>query len=184
MKRFVPRLSYQFQASQKGKMEIRVRRVRKYNWITIVLQKWYRLGCSAMKGNVNEPHSAKGNLHANWLLAWYDKKTQCHMSNMNGFQPKTTLEAVIFQVELIKLQPPRGLAKWLTTRSCDPSAAHETAWHGYIATWKGTPSIHVKRLMVENVTENKVTHWETWFWGGTAKSAVWFRTRPGSSSAV
>lgn len=102
------------------------------------------------------------------------------MSNMNGFQPKTTLEAVSIQVELIKLQPPRGLAKWLTTRSRDPSAAHETAWHGYIVTWKGTPSIHVKRLMVENVTQNKVTHWENWFWGGQACTLV----QPGSNSPI
>lgn len=80
------------------------------------------------------------------------------MHTMNGFQPKTTLEAVILQVELIKLQPPPDLAKRLSTRSHDLSQAHKTAWYSYIVTWKGTPSLRVKRLMVENVTENKVMH--------------------------
>jgi len=133
-------------------------------WKVLQILKTIRAVSWVTEINVIESYLAKGNLNANWLLVWCDKKTNkqkntiCHIA----LNKKQTPEAVILQVELIKLQPPHGWAKWLTTRSSDPSETHKTVWHSYIVTWKGTPSLHVERLMVENVTGNKVMHWETW----------------------
>lgn len=139
----------------------------KHNWITIYekcykFRKTIKAASWIAERNVNESYLAKGNLHANRLLVWYDQKKKVTRTTWMAFNKKQTPEAVILQVELIKLQPPHGWAKWLTTRSSGPSEAHKTVWHSYIVTWKGTPSLHVQRLMVENVRGNKVMHWETW----------------------
>lgn len=135
-----------------------------YNiWKVLQILKLIKPALWVTERNVNESYLAKGNLYANWLSVWYDqKKYNVTRTTWMAFNKKQTPEAVILQVELIKLQPPHGWAKWLATRSSDPSETHKTVWHSYIVTWKGTPSLHVERLMVENVTGNKVMHWKTW----------------------
>ncbi len=120
-----------------------------YNiWKGLQILKPIRAASWVTERNVNESYLAKGNLHANWLSVWYDKKKyNVTCTTWMAFNKKQTPEAVILQVELIKLQPLHGWAKWLATRSSDPSETHKTVWHSYIVTWKGTPSLHVERLM-------------------------------------
>lgn len=66
----------------------------KHNWITIYekcykFRKTIKAASWIAERNVNESYLAKGNLHANRLLVWYDQKKKSHTYNMNGFQQKT-----------------------------------------------------------------------------------------------